>query len=183
MLSFTSLSTVGAVLGWGVLYALTHWLFLLAAAIVRGPYAKPPVELPFGFAAIAATLILSAWVDRRLTTNDLPPDQKTADEIGMDFLLAIPRMTLAIPANLSAWIHLSEAELSAAVLLVARLSSEQRMPLYETPLEIPQQETRDRVLNALLLLGVIEFQREADSSIWLKVQPAARNELGGPALE
>lgn len=177
------MSIAGATVGWTALYGITHWLMLLALVIIRGPYASVPAGFPLGFIAIAATLIFSAWVDRKLTPNALPPDEKTPGEIGMDFLLAIPRMTLAIPANLSAWVRLTESHLSAAASLVDRLSAEQRIPVYEAPLEIPEQEVRERVLDALLLLGVIEFQREEDASIWLKVTPAARNALGGPALE
>lgn len=183
VLTFAAMSITGAVAGWAALYGVSHWLMLVAAVIIRGPYASVPAGFSWGFAAIAATLILSAWVDRKLTPNALPPDEKTPGEIGMDFLLAIPRMTLAIPANLSAWVRFTEAHLSAAAVLVDRLSGEQRIPVYEVPLEIPEQAVRERVLDALLLLGVIEFQREADSSIWLKVTPATRNALGGPALE
>jgi hypothetical protein len=153
------------------------------AAIVKGPYATYPKGLPWAFAAIAGALIFSAWVDRRLTPNAVPPDEKSPGEIAMDFLLAIPRMTLAVSANLSAWVRLSQADLLAAAFLVDRLSSLKRIPLHEAPLEIPKQVTRDKVLTGLLLLGVIEFQRESDFSIWLKITPEAKRSLGGPALE
>ncbi|RYD83913.1 MAG: hypothetical protein EOP84_06955 [Verrucomicrobiaceae bacterium] len=112
VINFTGLSVAGTIVGWGGLYALAHWVSLLFAAIIRGPYAALPAEFPLGFAAIACALIFSAWVDRKLTTNDLPPDTKAFDEVAMDFLLAIPRMTLAVPANLSAWVRLSKSDQS-----------------------------------------------------------------------
>lgn len=100
----------------------------------------------------------------------------------MDFLLAIPRMTLAITGNLSAWVKLTQSDISAAALLVDRVSREERVPLNETPLDIPEGGTRDRVLGALLLMGVIELHRDQEE-IWLRLPPAAKKSLGGPALE
>jgi hypothetical protein len=181
VLLFAVLSAAGAVLCWGVLYALSQWLTLLAITIVRGTYAALPTGFAIGFAGVAAALLFSAWLDRKVTTNDLPPDEKSPREIAMDFMLAVPRMTLAIGGNLSAWQRLTTDQLVEAAHLLERVSRERRVAMHEIPLELPDPHEREIVLNALLLLGVVEIQH-ADDGIWLRVPPAVRETFGLPAL-
>jgi hypothetical protein len=180
--AFAALCAAGAVLAWTGLYGLVHWLVLLGGAITRGPYSTVPRGMPIAFLFIAAALLFSAWLDRRLTPNEVPPDDKSPREIAMDFLLALPRMTLAITGNLSAWQRLSASETSDAAIFMERLIAERRIPIHQTPLDLPDPESRDRILNSLMMLGLVELQHEG-TTIWLRVPPAAKISIGFPVLE
>lgn len=181
-LTFAFLSAAGAAICWGLLFALAQWLTLLAITIVRGSYASLPPGFPVGFTAIACALIFSAWLDRKVTPNSIPPDERSPREIAMDFMLAIPRMTLAVSANLAARQRLTRDEVVMAAGLMDRVSRERRMSIHELPTEIPEQRERESVLNAMLLIGLLEIQH-ADNGIWLRVPRTAREVMGLPALE
>ena len=131
---------------------------------------------------MAASLVFSAWLDRKVTPNQLPPDEKSPREIAMDFLLAVPRMTLAIVGNLSAWLRLGRHEVQASAHLLERVLRVKKMPIHETPLEIPEPACRENVISALLLLGLLEIHK-SDDGIWIRCPLALRESFRFPALE
>lgn len=144
---------------WAVLYAVCAWVLMLAlvaAGVIRE-------TLPHGFTilflVIAACSVAYAWIDRRFTPDELPPDDKTTGEIVADFLLALPRITLAVPGTLRAALSLKASERAEAAALLRRLAEERRIPLHSVPLDIPDPRTRFRILFALQLLEVIEMRR------------------------
>lgn len=165
VMGYAALSVVASVVFWAAAYAVSYWLTLLARTAVQGTEATMPAHFEAVFWSAAAFLLLLAWLHRLATPNDLPRDDKTVGEILLDFLLAIPRTTLAIWANLSAWLRLSPADLHLAADLVAAVTREQKLPVHSVPLAIPDDATRDRVVFALLLLHVLEIRREDDVAL------------------
>jgi hypothetical protein len=142
---------------WYLAYAVLFWLTLLAVSATRGMDARPPEILPVLFIYSGGLLVLITWIAHRLWPNDMPRDDKKPLEVAADFLLAIPRATLAIWGNLSAYHRLSPLELEYAAQLLQRLTTEPRLPIYRLPLEIPDQVMRRRVVLGLQLVQLVHL--------------------------
>lgn len=156
----SALTLLAAAALWYVLHGVVKWLVLLFTTAVAGTEARLPSALEPIFWTLAAVLVALAVIDRRLRKDDRPRDHKSAGEIAWEFLLAIPRITLAIGGTLSAWQRLSEQEIADAVALIERLVHEHRVPLTSLPVEIPDSASRFRILFALQLVQVIDIRRE-----------------------
>jgi hypothetical protein len=156
---------------WIVLYAVCAWVLMLAficAGVSRD-------TLPHGFTLLflvtAACAVGYAWIDRRFTPNDLARDDKSSGEIISDFLLALPRITLAVPGTLSAALSLKASECAKAAVFLHRLAEERRIPLHNVPFDIPDPQARFRILFALQLLEVIDLRRrDRDWSLSLNAE-------------
>lgn len=167
---------------WLVLYAISCWLILLALTVIDVPHPHIPHHFGFLFAVAALCAVIYAWIDRRLTPNELPRDDKTTGDFISDFVLAIPRMTLSIGGTLAAWQRLTDAELLQAAALLHRLAVESRVPIASVPLEIPKPAARSKILFALQITKVIDVcRRDREWSVTLDSQcprnlalPAAR---------
>ncbi len=155
---------------WLILYGVSCWLLILAFAAID----RSDLGIPRGFAVVFAVAALCAigyaWIDRRLTPNELPRDDKRPGEVVSDFLLAIPRMTLAIGGTLAAWQRLSDADLEQAAALLHRLAEATRLPMSKVRLEIPDPAAATRILFALQITQVIDAQRDGQE-FWLKLNP------------
>ena len=159
-----------AIVLWAVLYAIAQWLTLLALTIVRGEDTALPRGFPVVFAAAVFCLLAYAWIDRRLTPNDMPRDDKSVGEIAEDFLLAIPRTTLAAWSTLTAWQSLSASEFALAAAFLERLNRERRVAMHSLPIDIPDEEARWRILFALQLTQIVDLRRE-DRDFWIVPNP------------
>jgi hypothetical protein len=151
---------------WYLLYAVFFWLLVLAAAVVHGVDARPPEAAPALFIYSAGLLVLLTWLAGKRAIDDRPKDEVTLLDIASDLLLAVPRATLAVWGNLSAWQRLSASEIEAAADFLHLLENERRIPLHRIPLELPAPESRLRILLALRLLELIHVQRSGDAT-WL----------------
>lgn len=169
---FFVFTLIGAAFLWTAFYGLAYWLVLLGLSVVKGTDAAVPSAFPLAFLSIACALLVGAWWDRLATTNELPSDETTAADVAMDFLLAIPRATFAVWANLSAWRHLSPSELEHAAALMAVILQERRIPLHRTPLCIANDHERERIIYTLLLLQILHLHWEGEVA-WLRISPLA----------
>ena len=155
---------------WTVLYAVGAWVLMLA--IIAAGTSRD--TLPHGFTILylvtAACAVGYAWVDRHFTPSELPRDDKTPGEIATDFLLALPRITLAVPGTLRAWLRLSPAEREIAAAFLHRLAGERRIPLHSVPLDIADEPMRFRILFALQLLEAIDLRRD-DHALSITLNP------------
>ena len=95
---------------------------------------------------------------------------KPAGEIIADFLLAIPRMTLAIGGTLAAWQRLSDPDLAQAANFLHRLAQATRLPMSGVHVEIPDPAAATRILFALQITQVIDAHRDGQE-FWLKLNP------------
>ncbi len=164
---------------WVVLYAVCCWLVLFFQSAVG----TARVALPQGFALVftvaAACSVGYAWVDRHFTPNDLPRDDKSPGEIAADFMLALPRITLAIPSTLSAAVRLTAPEVCQAAAFLHRLARERRLPLHSVPLDLANAAERFRILFALQLLRAIDLRRD-ERELTIRLHPSCPRALGLP---
>ena len=161
-----TLVSTGAI--WCLLFAGLYWLAFLFQSVVHGMDARPPSALLVFFIYSAGLLVLLTWLARKHLDNQMPKDEKTPWEIAMEFLLAIPRATLAIWGNLSAWQQLDDREFELATDLIERLAVERRLPLQQLPLEIPHPQDREKILLALQLIEVLHVTH-SDHVAWLSL--------------
>jgi len=171
VLGFTFLTLVASTLLWGLLYFGSLLLCLLVRALIYEGDLPAPKGFPFVFGAIAAALIFSAWFDHVLAASERPPDRRLVAEIVLDIVLAIPRTTLAIYGNLSAWQWLSRRQLELAARLVERVARERKVPMHATPVDIPNDREREKIVFALLLLRILDVQQEENGVARLRISP------------
>ena len=170
------LTLVVAVGLWVVLYAVCSWAVLFFESAAGTSVVALPQGFTLVFVVAAVCSVGYAWLDRRLTPNDLPRDDKSPGEITTDFLLALPRITLAIWGTLSAAVSLTTPELSDAAAFLHRLSHERRIPLHSVPLDIADAHARFRILFALQLLEAIDLRRD-EQTVWIRLNSSCPRAL------
>lgn len=171
VLVLTAVTSVAALAAWALLYFVSIWMLVLFMATFDIPNAHIPRRFWVLYLVAALCGVAMAWLDSRLSPNARPVDRKHPWEIFMDFLLAVPRMTLAIGGNLAAWQKLSDAELREAAELLHRLGSEKRVPMSGVRLQIPDPEAALRILFALQMTEIIDTHREGNE-FWLRLSPS-----------
>jgi hypothetical protein len=176
---FAFLSLVAAVVLWGLAYFGILILTMVGMTVARGTSATMPPFFTLDFTVVALALLALAWFDNALTVNDRPPDKRPTFEIFMDFLLAIPRTTLAIWGNLTAWQWLGRPDLRLAAELVVRVAREKRVLLMSVPADIPDQRTRERIIFTLLMIRVLDVRHEGGDA-WLRLSPLRPTALEFP---
>ena len=150
---------------WALLYFVLYWLTLLAISVERPNEAQAPVHFPQIFAACAIALCFFAWLLRRLQPNEMPRDKKSLGEILLDFVLMVPRMTLAIFGTLRAMFFFREPELLLAQRLLERIDREETLPLHAVPIEITDENTRLKILLALQITGLIDMRKSDEDFV------------------
>ena len=154
---------------WYLLFAVLFWLMFLAATVAHGMDARPPDALPALFIYSAGVLVLLTWLARERFANETPRDEKKPWEIAGEFLLAVPRATLAVWGNISAWQRLDARELALAADFIELLESERRVPLHQVALHLPKPRDRMRILLALQLIELLRVT-ESDGTVWLSLR-------------
>ena len=165
----TVMTFISAVLLWLVAYIILYWLTLLFVTTGEGVDARVPSSFTKIFAMAAGGLCVLGWLVRKIAPNYFPRDRKPAFEVFMDFVLAAPRVTLAIWGNLSAWQSLSEYELEGAWELFHTIALRGKLSIYSLPLEIPDAKLRTKVVFALQMAGLIELRKNEEGA-WLALQ-------------
>src|SRR5262245_38245509 len=86
-------TVVASAAAWLLLYMVCTWVFVIAVAVFELPVSRTAVPRGFTivFAVAAVCAMGYAWLDRRLTPNERPADEKRSGEIVSDFILAVPR--------------------------------------------------------------------------------------------
>lgn len=175
VLGISAVTLLAAAVLWAVLYGVCCWLFVLGAATFDLTVTRIPRGFGVLFTVAALCAIGYAWLDRQLTPNERPTDEKRAGDIVADILLALPRMTLAVGGTLAAWQRLRLDDFLLAATLLHRIAEEKRVPTSSVALEIPDAEAAMRILFALQITQLIDTHREGDE-FWLKLnalRPAA----------
>ena len=153
---------------WYLLFALLYWLAFGAASLAGGMDGRPPDALPALFIYSAGLLVLLTWLAGTRFGNEMPKDKKSPFEIAAEFLLAVPRATIAVWGNLSAWQRLDLREIALAADFIELLLIERRIPLHRVPLDIPDPRDRMRILLALQLIEVLNVRQGGDT-VWLSL--------------
>jgi hypothetical protein len=180
VVTLSALTFAAALVLWAGLYVVAQWLTLLAAAAIAGESTPLPPRFPAFFSFGAAALMGLAVIDRWLTRDERVRDEKSGAAICMDFVLAIPRVTLDAWGTLRAWQHLSPSELALAAAFIERLAGVSRLPLHAAAIELPDPSARAKILFALQLTQVIAVQRR-DGEFCITLDPLQRQSLRLPA--
>lgn len=171
---FAAVTLVGSALMWAALYFVAQWLTLLFVTVVSEGTAPLPRGVSAIFATVAVSLLAYAWVDRRLRPDDRPRDSKPVSEILADLVLAIPRATIAAWSTFTARQCLTEPELALAAGFLARLAQLGRIALPAAGYDLPDAVTREKILLALQITGVIDvLPGKTETSILLSAQRPA----------
>lgn len=178
VLVLAGLTFLAAAALWYIAYAVLYWLTLLAASARHGVDARAPETLPALFIYAAALLVFITWLAGRWSPDERPRDKKPALVIAAEFLLAIPRATLAVWGNLSAYQRLDFEELEAAADLMERLAGGERLPIHALPLVLPAAASREKIVLALQLVQLIELRR-SDGEAWLRLATRGTGMLAG----
>ena len=173
---------ISAVLLWLVAYIILYWLTLILVTSGEGVDAHVPASFTKIFAMAAGGLCVLGWLVQKIAPNYFPRDRKPAFEVFMDFVLAAPRVTLAIWGNLSAWQSLTEYELEEAWELFHTIAQQGKLSIYSLPLEIPNAELRSKVLFALQVAGLIEMRKNEEGA-WLALQGDKARKLGRATIK
>jgi len=182
VLLLTVMTFISAVLLWLVVYIVLYWLTLLVITSGEGVDARVPASFPKIFAIAVGGLCVLGWLVHKISPNYFPRDKKPAFEVFMDFVLAAPRVTLAIWGNLSAWQSLSGYELEEAWILFHTISEQGKLSIYSLPLEIPKAEVRAKVVFALQVAGLIELRKNEEGA-WLSLQGDKARKLGRATIK
>ena len=161
---------------WTVLYAVCAWVLMIGFVAAGSSRTSLPQGFDILFLVTAACAVGYAWIDRHFTPNELPRDDKSPGEIAADFLLALPRITLAIGGTLRAGLRLTRAECELAAAFLRRLARERRIPLHSVPLDIPGEPARFRILFALQILEAIDLRRD-EAALWITLNPRGPHAL------
>ena len=153
---------------WYLLFAAFYLLALVFTSAAHGTDARSPDILPALFIYAAGMLVLLTWLAQSRFANAPLKDKKSPLEIAAEFLLAVPRATLAVWGNLSAWQSLDRHEIELAAEFLERLESERRIPLHAVPLDIPDSQMRMRILLALQLIEVLNV-KQSEGTVWLSI--------------
>jgi hypothetical protein len=168
VLLMVGLSLVTSLALWGTAYIAAYWLVLLGLTVAQGPYPQMPRHFNRVLAVVAGVSLLVAWMEKRARQrNERAVDKKPGVEIALEIALLLPRLTLAIPDNLSAWQRLSDDELRQAIAFTDKVRAARRFPVHSAPVEIPDDAARERIIFALLHLRVLEMFQD-DGAAWLR---------------
>lgn len=173
VLGLAFLSAAAAVFFWALFYFLSYWLTLLAITVAGPMDVRMPEGFTMGFFMVAVGLCVVAAIGQWRHPHELPADHKPVGEIALDFLLAVPRMTLAVWGNLRAWQYLDRHELELGVRFLGALEHEQPIGMHRLPLHLPDPRTRSRVVLALQLIGFVETRRVDDELAFVLPRKAA----------
>ena len=158
--------------GWAVLYGASYWLTNLGLTILKQGDGRMPPAFPVVFFGTAAVLMLAARVDQFFFPHERAVDERPPFEHLADVLFFVPRFTMSCWQNLGALASLSHEELPHAARLLDSLKVERRVSLQELPALFPDARTLRRVLDALLVMGLVEQRRE-QSVTWLHLAALA----------
>jgi hypothetical protein len=127
------------------------------------------------FGAVMGLAMLDAWFFPHEEVND----QHTLFGHACDLLLFLPRITLASVYNFAAWARLPSAALPHASRLLTRLCAEDRVPMHELPLDIPNDAVRERILATFELTQLTEVRQERGQLVlrWSALAPEAFRSL------
>jgi hypothetical protein len=164
------LSTWGAALGvilmWGFLYFVANWLPLLFLTIVKGVDAEIPPNLHRWILLIFVVWIVVGLIDRLVRKSEPNPSESSAAATTFKFLMLPPRATFAVWENSRNSIALSEHELEIASNFIERLFRIGKLEVQSIPVELPADDSRDRILTALRTTQLIR-EREIQKTTFL----------------
>lgn len=181
VLAASGIALVFSAIGWAVLYGVSCWFTMIALAMAHDGESAKPAQFNAVFFGTAGVLLLAARVDQFFFPSDRAVDERPPVEHFADILFFVPRFTMSCWQNLGALARLTGAELHDAARLMDLLKIEGRISLQELPAMFADDCARHRMLEALMLMGLIDQRRE-ENVTWLHLSALApdffRNKTG-----
>ena len=172
VLAASGVALVFSAAGWAVLYGASYWVTMLAVTISHSGDAQMPRVFNAVFFGMAAVLLLAARVDQWLFPCERAVDERPKVEHFADLIFFVPRFTMSCWQNLGALARLDNSDLPDAARLLDSLKPGGRMSLQELPAIFPNERRRRRMLEALLVMALIDQRREK-SMTWLHLSALA----------
>jgi hypothetical protein len=161
--------------GWCLLYVAAYWFSLVGNTVrMLGDAGLPDSFHSTVFIVFGSVMALAA-IDAWLFSQEEAADSQTLFGLVCDLVLFLPRITLASLFNFAAWARLPSSALPDAARLLIRLRAEDRVPMHELPLEIPNDARRERILAAFELTQLTEVRQERGQLVlrWSALAPEA----------
>ncbi|MDP9292659.1 MAG: hypothetical protein M3O82_09895, partial [Verrucomicrobiota bacterium] len=118
---------------WGVVYFFLYATTLVFLTATRGVDAQIPPHFARLFATSALLFCVFGFVAHQLNPRPAVRDHKSLFEIIGEFLMAIPRATVAAWGNFRAYQFLDEREMMLAWQLLQKIEREKRVSLHYVP--------------------------------------------------
>jgi hypothetical protein len=166
VLAASGMALAFSAIGWAVLYGLSCWSVMFVLAVKNQGEMGKPAAFDAVFFGTAAVLLLAARVDQFFFPSERAVDERPPMEHLADVLFFVPRFTMSCWQNLGALARLTPAESHEAARLLDTLKSERRVALQELPAQFADERRLRRVLDALLVSGLIDQRRE-QTVTWL----------------
>jgi hypothetical protein len=164
------LSTLGGALGvilmWTFLYFCANWLPLFFLTIVKGLDAELPANLNRWILVTFVLWLIVGLIDRLIGSRETGPSEPSAISSTLRFLMIPPRATLSVWENSRNRIHLNEQDLEIASDFIERLYQVGKVQVQSVPVELPADDSRDRILTALRTTQLIR-EREIQKTSFL----------------
>jgi hypothetical protein len=166
VLAASGMALVFSSIGWAVLYGTSYWLTMFALAIANQGEGGMPAVFNTVFLGTAAVLMIAARVDQYFFPSDRAVDERPPVEHLADLLFFVPRFTMSCWQSLGALAWLARDERREAARLMDQLKTGGRVSLQELPASFPDERALRRMLDALLVTGLVDQRREK-SLTWL----------------
>ena len=187
VLAASGVALIFSAICWAVLYGVSFWVTMIVVTLRHNGEGCVPAVFNTVFLGTAAVLLLAARLDQWCFPNERAVDERPPAEHLADVLFFVPRFTMSCWQNLGALALLTRGEVADAARLMEHLKTEGRVSLQELPAMLPGERRRRRVLDALLVTGLVDQRRE-ETLLWLRIGALApdyfRNKAGAlPAPE
>jgi hypothetical protein len=178
VLAASGATLVFAVCGWAAFYGAAYWVTMFALTVVKAGDAALPGSFHFVVATIFGVLLAAALLDAWLFPQVRVVDERPALQTAGDIILFLPRLTVAVVLNFTAWARLPRDARPDAADLLDRLRTEKKIAVSTLPLDLQDDRTRDRILLVLQLINLVEIRPER-GELWLRFSALAPTSLRG----
>jgi hypothetical protein len=168
-------------ISWALFYIVAYWLVMFVLTVAKAGDARLPASFDWVCASIAGTLLVVAAFDMWLFPSERAMDERPALSTITDVVLFVPRLTLTILLNFTAWARLPNDLQHDAAALIDRLRTDGKVALSILPLDLPDERGRGRILHVLQLLQIMEVRLEKEE-LWLRFHPLAPSEFRGQSI-
>jgi hypothetical protein len=161
-------SSIAVIFMWVAIYFIARWLTLLGSTVVKGLDAATPQHFDRVFGIVVVIWLIVGWIVRQQGVWQRAPVDKGAGLVLLEVFFAPTRATFAVLHNMQNRIRFSENDLQAATDFLVRVVRAGKLATTAVPVELPDEDTRERVLHALQLLDLI-YLRQTDRQAWFAV--------------
>ena len=168
-------------ISWVLFYIVAYWVVMFALTVAKAGEAKLPASFDWVCASVAGVLLVAAAIDMWFFPSERALDERPALATITDVILFLPRLTLTIPLNFTAWTRLPAFLRHDAATLLDRLRAERKLAMSMLPFDLPDERHRVRIVRALQMLQITEIRPEK-GELWLRFSPLAPRELRGDLI-